>query len=331
MRKVIMVICNLLMFWAAGATAVENVWTLNNCAPMPGSFWTITSPDKKWELACVPTDQVNVVNGSNGADLAICFEYWDDYSGEEVCTCDIFGSTIDCGVVVKGAGVLTLPSRVRDASGREYSVELPDWTMEGWSKSTAKITKCVIPADYTTYFGCGTSLKCDFEVEKDNPKYYSKDGVLYLREAYRDDSETGDILLQFPASKKGTFAIPDGITKVRQGAFELCALTEFEIGADLAVFESDSEVTKSLKKITIKDNDRFKFINGFLLGDYGETLLLTRQGLMTGEVVVPDCVRRVEDHAMAYISGPTCIDFGMISELTFMGVGLGEVDVKKVI
>ena len=330
MNKIKMLACVLTMGMLFGAFASENVWTLDNSAPMPGKFWTITSPDKKWKLACVPTDQVNVVNGSDGADIAICFSYWTD-SGDEVCTCDVFGSSIDCGVVVSGSGVLTMPAKARDAFGNEYSVELPDWTIEGWSKSTAKITKCVIPADYTAYFGCGTSLKCDFEVEKGNPKYYSKDGVLYLKEAYRDDYNSGGVLLQFPANKKGTFVIPDGVTKVRQGAFELCALSELVIGSELEVFESDSEVTKSLTKITINNNPYFKCINGFLLGDYGETVLMTLHGLMKGDVVVPSCVRRVDDYAMSYISGPTSIDFSLVEELELVGLALAEVNVKKIV
>jgi hypothetical protein len=49
---------------------------------------------------------------------------------------------------------------------------------------------------------------------------------------------------------------------------------------------------------TIKDNPRFRCNNGFLLAEYGESLVLTLRGLMTGEVVVPRSVRRIEDYAI---------------------------------
>ena len=198
---------------AAGAWCSE-VWTLDNSAQMPGKFWTITSPDKKWTLTCVPSGRGDVwVNSQCAADLVICSEYWyecyDEENGwsysEECDTEDVYKKEVDS--VIKGSGVLTLPVRARDDQGNEYSIELANWAMEGWYRyGGSQITKLIIPSDYTSYFGEGTSL-AQFEVEKDNPKYYLVDGAVCIRSAYREDYGSGDVLIQFSAGKKGKFNV----------------------------------------------------------------------------------------------------------------------------
>ena len=284
-------------------------WTLDNTKSMPGSFWTITSPDGKWTLACAQNGLKGIRHdGDYSADLVVVREYgwvWTGPNGEgksdNVDTEDVFGKSIDDGCVVKGSGVLTLPTQARDTSGHLYSVEIGDWSLEGWSKPVLRMTKCVVPADYTAGIGEGTSIACDFEVEEGNPKYYSKDGVLYLKEAARGDGEQGDALWQFPSGKKGTFTIPDGVTKVRSGAFERCGLTELVIGPDLKTFESNHEVQRTLRKITIRDNTLFSLVDGLLLGNGGETVVMVLHGVVGKRLVVPSSVTYVAPCAMGYL------------------------------
>ncbi len=341
----------------------SEAWTLDDSAPMPGSFWTITSPDGKWKLACVPSwnDAIGFADDAYRADLVVEREYgyeWTSANGEYwydvVDTEDVFGKSIDEGCVVKGSGALTLPAQARDKSGNLYSVEIGNWSLEGWSKPVLKMTKCIVPADYTEEIGEGTSIACDFEVEEGNPKYYSKDGVLYLREAAREDGGTGDVLLQFPSGKKGTFAIPDGVTKVRGGAFERCGLTELVIGPDLKDFGSDSEVQKTLKKITIRDNGNFAFENGLLLGNGGEMALMVLHGVVGKRLVVPSSVTYVAPLALAYLEtvkeiyftsdaltldaealyeseGLSVVDFSGVGSLTIYGSALYDVEANVVV
>lgn len=338
------------------------VWTLDNSAKMPGSFWTITSPDGKWKLACVPrgTDGIDL-DGDYSADLVVACEYgwnWTGPTGEprydDVDTEDAFGDRMDDGCVVKGSGALTLPTQARDTSGNSYSVEIGDWALEGWSKPVLKMTKCIVPADYTAGIGEGTSIACDFEVEEGNPKYYSRDGVLYLKGTAREDGGAGDALWQFPSGKKGTFVIPDGVTKVRSGAFERCGLTELVIGPDLETFESNHEVQKTLKKITIRENAAFSLVDGLLLGDGGKTVVMVLHGVVGRRLVVPSSVTYVAPCAMGYLENVkelyftsdeltldtyaldecenlSVLDFGGVGRLTLNMAALVDVEATTVV
>ena len=350
---------------AIGAWCSE-VWTLDNSAQMPGKFWTITSPDKKWTLTCVPTGREDVwVDSQCSADLVICSEYWyecyDEENGwwcsEECDTEDVYKKDVDS--VIKGSGVLTLPVMARDAHGNEYSIELADWAIEGWFKyGGSQITKLIIPSDYTSYFGEGTSL-AEFEVEKNNPIYYLFDGAVCMKSAYREDYGSGDVLIQFSAGKKGKFRIPDNVTKVRSGAFEKSTLTELIIGPNLEIFESDSEVEDQLKTISVVDNDRFKYENGLLFGDYGATVLMKLRGVLSSKVDIniPATVTKVGEYAMAYTDGKTiknivftsptlrledgalhnclvpnaCIDLGGVGQLSIHPNALSETSASSVI
>ncbi len=358
-RRIMKSVCMRAMTLCVGLllTAIcgaSEAWTLDDSAPMPGSFWTITSPDGKWKLACAP--RWDVVEGEWGSlwiagedgscDLVVAREYgWyrQGPNGEDIFdtidTEDVFGKSVDDGCVIKGSGVLTLPTQARDKSGNLYSVEIGSWALEGWSKPVLKMTKCIVPADYTIGIGEGTSIACDFDVEEGNPKYYSKDGVLYLKEAAREDGEQGDVLWQFPSGKKGTFTIPDGVTMIRDGAFERCGLSELVIGPDLKAFGNGfdssyrvplSEVQKTLKKITIRDNEKFVFENGLLLGDGGKTALMVLHGVVGKRLVVPSSVTMVAPYALAYLENIKEIYFTS-DELTIDGYAFNESENLSVI
>ena len=345
----------------AAVCGAAEPWTLDNTKPMPGSFWTITSPDGKWKLACVPSGKDGIfLDGDYSAELVVVREYGYEWTGPDgehrydwIDTEDVFGKSVDDGCVVKGSGVLTLPTQARDKSGNIYSIEIGNWSIEGWSKPVRKMTKCIVPADYTAGIGEGTSIACDFEVEEGNPKYYSKDGVLYLKEAAREDGEQGDALWQFPSGKKGTFTIPDGVTLVRICAFEGCGLSELVIGPDLKDFGANSWVQKTLKKITIRDNGNFVFENGLLLGNGGKTALMVLHGVVGKRLVVPSSVTYVAPYAMAYLvnvkeiyftsdvltleggalgeAENSVIDFSSVGSLTLEPCALEDVEVKTIV
>lgn len=61
-------------------------WTLDNTKSMPGSFWTITSPDGKWTLACAQNGPEGIRHdGDYSADLVVVREYgwvWTGPNGE---------------------------------------------------------------------------------------------------------------------------------------------------------------------------------------------------------------------------------------------------------
>ena len=125
MRKHVVFAVTMVLSFACWAT---EVWTLDDSAAMPGSFWTITSPDGKWKLTCVPTDgSVMVYDCECKADLAVVDYY--DSRGRRVETEDVFGSSVGGGFVVKGSGVLRLPVYARNRSGGLCTVEIGGWPL----------------------------------------------------------------------------------------------------------------------------------------------------------------------------------------------------------
>jgi hypothetical protein len=76
----------------------------------------------------------------------------------------------------------------------------------------------------SAFMGCGALT--NFTVDAGNPVYASVDGVLF------DSTET--TLLAFPFGRGGSYAIPDGVTKIGNGSFDTCvALTNVEFPASL--------------------------------------------------------------------------------------------------
>lgn len=320
MKKLMMTMALVAMTFAGRAT---EVWTLDDSAAMPGSFWTITSPDGRWKLTCVPTDgSVMVYDCECKADLAVV-DYYDSW-GRRVETEDVFGSSVGGGFVVKGSGVLRLPVYARNRSGGLCTVEIGGWPLH----AARNITKCIVPVDYLTEIGQAALVFSDFEVEDGNPKYYARDGVLYLRERYREDGRRGDVLRQVSCGKRGVFTIPDGVTRVEADAIGGCNLSEVVIGSDLMEFE-ESDVGRSLKKITIRDNLHFKYADGLLLGDEGATISLALPGVIASKTInVPSSVRLVPEYSMAFLADGASLVFSS-SELLVEDEAFEESDFAR--
>jgi hypothetical protein len=80
--------------------------------------------------------------------------------------------------------------------------------------SSTSLTSVSIPEGVTSispiaFRGC-TSLAA-FTVSKQNPNYSSRDGVIFVEE--------GVVLYQYPAGRKGNYAIPEGVTKIKELTF----------------------------------------------------------------------------------------------------------------
>ena len=306
----------------------DTPWLLNKSPQnmQPGEFLTLTSPDGKWQFYCAPTGEYNsdyhvafgdddMTKNSGSYDqvpqIAITSGYQLPYPGSWGYTCEVEDYTDGRQWIayIKGSGVLRLPTHARDPlTGDTLTVGVAEWSLEGYEKKTDAITKVIIPAGYDKVYGAGSSLKLaqGYEVEEGNSVYYSKDGVLYRKAAKRpphDTSagDTGDELMQFPTSKKGSFRIPDEVTKVRVGAFEMAALSELVIGPNLKTFSSDNEC--DIKAVTIDSNPRFKCVNGVLADNGGTRAVLALWPQLKGkDVVVSPDITEVGKYAFAYRS-----------------------------
>jgi len=81
-------------------------------------------------------------------------------------------------------------------------------------------------------------------VDDDNPQYSSIDGVLFNKDA--------TTLIRYPEGKKGAYAIPNGVTKIRWGAFLNCTgLTSAAIPNSVTSIEQEAFAGTSLTSIKI--------------------------------------------------------------------------------
>ena len=305
-------------------------WRLDRSAEMPGGFWTLTSPDGSWQFYCAPTheyderfavwlgdDDMHWNDGgyNQNPEIAITSEYqyledpngvfWtEEHSSYEV---EDFTNGKQVTAYIKGSGVLVLSTAAVDpVTGEKFAVGVGEWSLEGWEAKTAAITKMIIPAEYDRAYGIGNSLKLSqgYEVEEGNTVYYAKDGVLYRyadARPYHDSStgDTGDELMQFPTAKTGSFTIPNGVTKVRSGAFEMATLSNLTIGPDLVTFNGNHEA--KIQAVTIVDNERFICENGILADSYGTRAVLALWPQMAGkDVVIPSTIETIAPGVMAY-------------------------------
>ena len=298
----------------------DTPWLLNKSPQymQPGEFLTLTSPDGKWQFYCAPTHEYdsdytvrfgdddptsNFGGYAQIPQIAIASDY--EYStGNWWYNCEVedFTDGKQVGAYIKGSGVLRLPTHAKDPQTEEIlTVGVAEWSLMGYEKKTDVITKVIIPADYDKAFGAGSSLKLaqGYEVEVGNSVYYSKDGVLYRLAAKRpphDEStgDTGDELMQFPTSKKGSFTIPDSVTMVRNGAFDRAALSELVIGPGLETFGCDNDC--DINAVTINGNPRFKCVNGVLADKGGKRAVLVLWPQFKGkDIVVSPEIEEVDE------------------------------------
>ena len=306
-------------------------WTLDNTPNLlTGQFWTLTSPDKKWKLRCVPctyetnVGSITVYGDTVNADVLITDEYaYSYYNGKEWQR-----DWAEKGTpIIQGSGTLTLPKNAVDSNNIYYVIGVGEWAFEDYSSTVRP--KLVIPYDWTAPFGVGNNAFTEYEVEADNLNYYSADGVLFAK-----GGADGDTLMQIPASRKGTYEIPAAVARVREAAVEDVRLTELKIGPTLKEFES-GHVNDYINKVTITDNDRFSCENGLLLGNNGEDLVLVLWGVVKGkDVVVPSTVTTIDAScadglpvsSFVFTSDTLTVEDGAFEEtetkvLDFSGVG----------
>ena len=128
----------------------------------------------------------------------------------------------------KKSGAFSIPNSVTEIGVRAFedctsliSVTIPNSITEiGYDAfyGCTSLTSVNIPNSVTeigdgAFCGC-TGLK-KINVNSQNPSYTSKDGVLYSK-----DMKT---LIQYPCAKTGTFAIPNTVRTIEDGAFAECA------------------------------------------------------------------------------------------------------------
>lgn len=128
------------------------------------------------------------------------------------------------------------------------------------------------------------------DVDKNNPVYYSIDGVLYSRE---DDS-----LFVVPEKcNPETIIIPDGVTEVNLYQFSGCDnLNNITIGSAVETIDGLDSGHTSLENIHVSENNPYYFsVNGVLYSKKDNSLVKYPAKNKTEHLVIPDGITHINN------------------------------------
>jgi len=205
----------------------------------------------------------------------------------------------------------------------------------------AGVKSVVIPNSVTVidgaFAGCGSLTS--IEVPPGNGNFRSEDGVLF----YTGNKEEY-ILLAYPANKRGAYAVPSGVTRLRESAFSDCAgLTAVTLPNSLMFIESHAFSgcaglasvviprnvmlienwvfygCAGLKSIEVAPgNDGFRSADGvlFRIGCESDELLAFPPGRQ-GAYKIPNCVTSIDSMTFFNCAGLTAV--AVPDSVTYIG------------
>lgn len=179
------------------------------------------------------------------------------------------------------------------------------------------LTSVTIPNSVIT-IGDGAFDSCDgltsISVDPGNRSYTSIGGILF------DKSQS--VLIKYPAKQGGSYTIPTSVTRIEDGAFESCVLTNLTIGDSVASIGGNAFFYSRLRYVTIgrsvtnigyaafagcggltrflvdEANPSFSSLGGLLLDKSHSVLIRYPPDLSDpGASLIPDGVRSVGDYA----------------------------------
>ena len=141
-------------------------------------------------------------------------------------------------------------------------------------------------------------------VDASNLSYSSVDGVLF------DRSQT--TLIQYPEGKTGGYAVPNGVTNIRAGAFASCtSLTNVMIPQSVTyVGDGAFEYCTSLTGISVAASNLFYSSVDGVLFDKSQTTLIQYPEGKVGGYAVPNSVTSIRDLSFANCSSLTRVTIG---------------------
>ncbi len=220
---------------------------------------------------------------------------------------------IPSSVIYEGVNysVTTIGSSAFYGCNRLKSVELPN---------------SVINVRNIAFTGAGSLT--DIIVQEGNPKYASKNGVLFNKDFTS--------LVAYPNGKAGAYKIPETVTTIKNWAFDSCnKLTSVEIPNSVtSIEEAAFRKCKSLTNITVqKENPSYVSQDGVLF-NHDLTSLVSYPAGKNGGYKIPDSVTTIEADAFSGCTGLSSIEIpgSVVSILhgAFYGcTGLSSVEIPN--
>lgn len=183
----------------------------------------------------------------------------------------------------KNLGEITIPGKVETIEMRAfYGSSLTKVVCSkgvkklGYSvfKNCSKLKKIYLSATVTS-LECNSFSLCDslqsFVVNSKNPKYSSKNGVLYNKKQTK--------LINYPSGRAGTFKIPKGVKKLSTFAFYRC---------------------RKLSGFTVDSKNKYFSAKDGVLYNHGKTKLICYPTGKSKTIRIPNSVGIIQDYAFSY-------------------------------
>jgi hypothetical protein len=119
-----------------------------------------------------------------------------------------------------------------------------DFAFAGCALSAVTLPRSVANLGHLPFYACGSLAS--ITVDPENAHHSSSDGVLFNRDR--------TILIEYPAGAAGSYAIPDGLTRVADEAFQGCFLTNLAIPTSVTTIGSAAFSGSGLATVAIPDS-----------------------------------------------------------------------------
>ncbi|MDR2592742.1 MAG: leucine-rich repeat protein [Chitinispirillales bacterium] len=217
--------------------------------------------------------------------------------------------------------------------GASYAVPSGVTAIERWAfygcahLMTVSIPNSVMSIN-RSFVGCNSLVS--IEVSSGNAYFRSVDGVLF----YATGDKEEYVLLTYPASKRGPYAVPDGVTRLREKAFLDCVgLSSITLPNSVMFIENYAfsgctgltSITIPRSVMSIEDwvfsgcagltsidvspeNSGFRSIDGVLFRTfYKKEELMAYPAGRQGAYTIPDCVTSIESMTFFNCTGLTSV------------------------
>jgi hypothetical protein len=166
--------------------------------------------------------------------------------------------------------------------------------IEGWAFSDCiGLTSVKLPESLTSIksgaFDNCTGLT-EMSMDENNPVFCSLDGVMFDKAMIT--------LMWFPQGKKGVYSVPEGIIRIRNGAFDNCKLTSISFPKSLLFIGGYEFNGEQLTDITVNElNPNYCSIDGVLFDKENEGLMEYPKNKDKTDYTVPDGTKGIADSA----------------------------------
>ena len=252
----------------------EIVWMDGRRAPYSdcwgGEYLNETRPADEYTITEYDLDGMKIRKYKVSLEEETCMDNWD----LRLLSCYDVKETIDSRFEIKDGVLLQYLGTNKDITIPDNVIEIGVNAFKSCDKfNSIKIPKTVTKISFVGNFGCPAA---HLEVDKDNSKYYTKDGLLIDRDekeliwAYSgsDIPNDGSVVkigskAFYGRSDLSKIVIPDVITEIGDNAFASCGILEEIVAPDRVIDDA-----KRIFGVTLqKDDDKWRlggrFFGGF--------------------------------------------------------------------